>query len=269
MICPDRLSTAAKNLLALLPEPSPNSTGFSSNYQISRPATFDQDQFDTRGDYFVTSKTVVFGKFSYFKANFNTPTAYGVAGGGAPLGGPGVANAGLSSDHDKSLMFDYQHTFSPSLLTEARFAFSRLVISELQPDYNTDAATALGIPNVNLGTVYTSGLPEINVSDPLTPFNMGDFGLPFFEREANFDVLRQLDQDRGPPRLQVGRGCRKVFRHPDRRQRTRNLHGQPIAHSAQRLRHHWAMHKSCGRDVLRIGLGRAGARSSPPVLAET
>ena len=39
-----------------------------SNYQISRAATFDQNQFDTRVDYFVTSKTVVFGKFSYFQA---------------------------------------------------------------------------------------------------------------------------------------------------------------------------------------------------------
>jgi outer membrane receptor protein involved in Fe transport len=209
VICPDRLSPAAKNLLALLPEP--NSSGFSSNYQISRPATFDQDQFDTRGDYFVTSKTAMFGKFSYFKANFNTPTAYGVAGGGAPLGGPGVANAGLSSDHDKSLMVDYQHTFSPSLLTEARFAFSRLIISELQPDFNTDAATALGIPNVNLGTVYTSGLPEINISDPLTSFNMGDFGLPFFEREANFEFYNNWTKTVGHHAFKWGGDIGKFF----------------------------------------------------------
>jgi len=209
VICPDRLSPAAKNLLALLPEP--NSTGYSSNYQISRPATFNQDQFDTRGDYFVTSKTVVFGKFSYFRANFNTPTAYGVAGGGAPLGGPGVANAGLSSDHDKSLMVDYQHTFSPSLLTEARFAFSRLIISELQPDFNTNAATVLGIPNVNLGTVYTSGLPQINISDSLTPFNMGDFGLPFFEREANFEFYDNWTKTVGHHAFKWGGNIGKFF----------------------------------------------------------
>jgi outer membrane receptor protein involved in Fe transport len=209
VICPDRLSSAAKNLLALLPEP--NSPGYSSNYQISRPATFNQDQFDTRGDYFATSKTVVFGKFSYFKANFNTPTAYGIAGGGAPLGGPGVANAGLSSDHDKSLMVDYQHTFSSSLLTDARFAFSRLVISELQPDYNTDAATAAGIPNVNLGTVYTSGLPEININDPLTPFNMGDFGLPFFEREANFEFYDNWTKTVGHHAFKWGGDVGKFF----------------------------------------------------------
>jgi outer membrane receptor protein involved in Fe transport len=209
VICPDRLSSAAKSLLALLPQP--NAPGYSSNYQISRPATFNQDQFDTRGDFFATSKTVVFGKFSYFKANFNTPTAYGIAGGGAPLGGPGVANAGLSADHDKSLMVDYQHTFSSSLLTDARFAFSRLLISELQPDYNTNAATAAGIPNVNLGTVYTSGLPEINISDPLTPFNMGDFGLPFFEREANFEFYDNWTKTVGHHAFKWGADVGKFF----------------------------------------------------------
>ena len=210
VICPDRISQAAQNLLALLPQPTVSGVD-SANYPISRPATFNQDQFDTRGDYFATSKTVVFGKFSYFKANFNTPTAYGVAGGGAPLGGPGVANAGLSSDHDKSLMATYQHTFSSSLLTEARFAFSRLVISELQPDYNTDAATAAGIPDVNLGTVYTSGLPEISISDPLTPFSMGDFGLPFFEREANFEFYNNWTKTVGHHAFKWGGDIGKFF----------------------------------------------------------
>src|SRR6266853_641733 len=209
VICPDRISNAAKNLLALLPEP--NSPGFNANYQIARPATFYQNQFDTRADFFATSKTVIFGKFTYFKATFNTPTAYGVAGGGPPLGGVGVANAGASSDHDKSLMFNYQHTFSPSLLTDARFAFSRIVISELQPDYQTNAATAAGIPNINLGTVYTSGLPQISVSDPLTSFSMGDFGLPFFEREANFAFYNNWTKTSGHHAFKWGADISKFF----------------------------------------------------------
>jgi len=209
VICPDRISNAAKNLLALLPEP--NSPGFNANYKIARPATFYQNQFDTRADFFATSKTVVFGKFTYFKATFNTPTAYGVAGGGPPLGGVGVANAGTSSDVDKSLMFNYQHTFSPSLLTDARFAFSRIVISELQPDYQTDAATAVGIPNINLGTVYTSGLPQISVSDPLTSFSMGDFGLPFFEREANFAFYNNWTKTTGHHAFKWGADIGKFF----------------------------------------------------------
>src|SRR3984957_19508284 len=210
VICPDRISNAAKNLLALLPEPNVQGA-FNANYKISRPATFDQNQFDTRVDYFVTSKTLMFGKFSYFQASFDTPTAYGVAGGGPPLGGVGVANAGLSSDHDKSAMFTYQHTFSQSMLTDARFAFSRIVISELQPDYQTDAATEAGIPDVNLGTVYTSGLPEISVGAPLTAFSMGDFGFPFFEREANFEFYNNWTKTAGRHTFKWGGDVGKFF----------------------------------------------------------
>jgi outer membrane receptor protein involved in Fe transport len=209
VICPDRISNAAKNLLARLPEPT--SQGYSANYQISSPATFDQNQFDTRVDYFVTSKTVIFGKFSYFQASFFTPTAYGVAGGGPPLGGVGVANAGNSSNHGKQFMVNYQHTFSPSLLTDARFGFSRIIISELQLDSNSNAATEVGIPDINLGTVYTSGLPQISIGDPLTPFSMGDFGLPFFEREANFEFYNNWTKTSGHHAFKFGADIGKFF----------------------------------------------------------
>jgi outer membrane receptor protein involved in Fe transport len=207
-ICPDRISPAAANLLALLPEPTIPGV-FSSNYQVSRPAIFNQNQFNTRVDYFVTSKTVVFGKFSYFNAKFFTDNAYGAVAGGPPLGG--AVNSGNSSDHDKSFMVDYQHTFSPSLLTNARFAFSRIIISELQLDSNLNTATTVGIPDINLGTVYTSGLPQLTISDPVTPFAMGDFGLPFFEREADFQFYNNWTKAVGRHAFRFGGDVEKFF----------------------------------------------------------
>ena len=114
-ICPDRISPAATNLLALLPEP--NSTGYQLKLSDLRPATFDQNQFDTRVDYFVTSKTVIFGKFSYFRrVVLHTPTCLRRGGRRSATGWRRIATRENSTDHDKSLMFDYQHTFSPSLL---------------------------------------------------------------------------------------------------------------------------------------------------------
>ena len=44
---------------------------------------------------------------------------------------------------------------------------------------------------------------------PLTPFDMGDFGLPFFERETNFEFYDNWTKDLGPPRLQVRRRYRQ------------------------------------------------------------
>lgn len=207
VICPDRISPAATNLLALLPEP--NGPGTDLNYKISRPAIFNQNQFTTRVDFFATHKTLVFGKFSYFQAKFFTDNAYGPIGGGPPLGG--AVNSGNSSDHVKSTMVDYQHTFSPSLLTDARFAFSRIVISELQLDSNSNTADTVGIPSINLGTVYTSGLPQLSVAGPVGTFAMGDFGLPFFEREANFEFFDNTTKTVGRHTFKFGGEVEKFF----------------------------------------------------------
>ena len=54
-------------------------------------------------------------------------------------------------------MANYQRTFSPTLQQDFRFAYSRIDISELQLDAAFDTATKVGIPDINLGTVYTSG----------------------------------------------------------------------------------------------------------------
>jgi len=184
VICPDRISPATTNLLALLPSPtSPDEAD--NNYTISRPGIFDQNQVDARVDYFVSPKTLIFGKFSYFHAHFLTNNVFGVLGGGPPLGG--IPNSGDSTDNVYSAMANYQRTFSSTLQQDFRFAFSRIDISELQLDAAFDTATKVGIPDINLGTVYTSGLPTLTVDGPTSAFTMGDIGLPFFEHETNLE----------------------------------------------------------------------------------
>ena len=180
----NRISPATTNLLALLPSPTDPSVA-DNNYAISRPGIFDQNQVDARVDLFATPKTLVFGKFSYFHAHFLTQNVFGSQGGGPPLGG--IPNSGDSTDDVYSAMVNYQHTFSPSLQQDFRFAFSRIVISELQLDASQDLATQVGIPDINLGTVYTSGLLTVNGDGPTSAITMGDIGLSFFEHETNLE----------------------------------------------------------------------------------
>lgn len=208
VICPNRISPAAKNLLALLPEPTVLGQ-INNNFTVARPALFDQNQFDTRVDYFVTPKTVVFGKFSYFNASFYTNNVFGAVGGGPALAG--AVNSGNSFDHDKSTMVDYQHTFSPTLLQDFRFAFSRIFISELQLDASSNEATKVGIPDINLGTVYTSGLPALQVDGPTSAFTMGDIGLPFYEHEATFQFYDTWTKISGRHTFKFGADIEKFF----------------------------------------------------------
>jgi outer membrane receptor protein involved in Fe transport len=207
VICPTRISQAATNLLALLPEPTIPGT-INNNYTISRPAIFDQNQFDTRVDYFATPKTAVFGKFSYFDASFYTNNVFGPIAGGPALGG--AVNSGNSFDHDKSAMVDYQYTFSPTLLQDFRFAFSRIYIQELQLD-TADTATEVGIPDINLGTIYTAGLPALQIDGPTSGFTMGDIGLPFFETETNFQFFSNWTKVWGQHAFKFGGSVSKFF----------------------------------------------------------
>ena len=204
----DRLSPAAQNLLALLPEPTnPNLTD--NNYTVSRPATFDENQFDTRVDYFATPRTVIFGKFSFFKATFFTNNVFGADGGGPALGG--AVNSGNSFTKTYSTMFDYQHTFSPSLLHDFRFAFVRELIQELQLDSSSNAADAAGIPDINTGSIYTTGLPQFDIAGPISNFSMGDFGLPFFEHETNVQFFDNWTKTHGHHSIKFGADITKFF----------------------------------------------------------
>ena len=203
-----RLSPAALNLLALLPEPT-NPSLDNNNYTVSRPGTFDQNQFNTRLDYYVSPKTLIFGKFSYFNSNFFTNNVFGAQGGGPPLGG--IANSGNSNTHTYNAMADYQYLFSPTLLQDFRFSFSRLYIQELQLDAGTDAATQAGIPNINLGTIYTSGLPQFNIAGPVGGFSMGDFGLPFFETETTWEFVNNWTKSMGRQVFKFGGSVGKFY----------------------------------------------------------
>jgi len=204
----NRISPATANLLALLPSPTDPSLA-DNNYAISRPGIFDQNQVDARVDLFATPKTLVFGKFSYFHAHFLTQNVFGSQGGGPPLGG--IPNSGDSTDDVYSAMVNYQRTFSPSLQQDFRFAFSRILISELQLDASQDLATQVGIPNINLGTVYTSGLPTLNVDGPTSAFTMGDIGLPFFEHETNLEFYDTWMKTAGRHAFKFGGDFKKFY----------------------------------------------------------
>lgn len=185
VICPDRISPATKNLLALLPE-AQNQNLADNNFAISRPAVYNQDQTSARVDLFATNKTLIFGKFAYFRSHFYTNNVFGTVAAGPPLGG--LQEGGDADTHTYNSMISYQRTFSPSLLQSFRFGYSRLIIGILQLDAGQNTADQVGIPDINLGNFNTTGTPTLNIEGPVGTFSMGDWGYPFTEHETNFSV---------------------------------------------------------------------------------
>ena len=196
-----RFSKATQNLLALLPE-AQNQNLTDNNYAISRPAVFNQDQMNARVDLFASPKSLVFGKFAYFRSHFYTNNVFGTIAAGPPLGG--LQEGGDADTHTYSSMVNYQRTFTPTLLEDFRFAYSRIVIGILQLDAGQDTANQVGIPNINLGTFATTGTPTLDIDGPLGTFSMGDWGYPFTEHETNFAAYNDWTKTLGHHNIKVG-----------------------------------------------------------------
>ena len=168
-----QLSPQALGLLKLLAPYVPNTAGsnrgLSQNYSKSGTGLFNSNQWDVRGDYTLSERTHAFGRFSRFTDTLTGPVAFGAAGGaGFGLGGYG----GTSKGANDSAAAGVDVLVTSSLVTDVRLGYFRYNIGTSKFDTGTSSATALGIPGLNTGTVFTSGSPAYNVAE------VGRFGNP-------------------------------------------------------------------------------------------
>ncbi|HXG31871.1 MAG TPA: TonB-dependent receptor [Bryobacteraceae bacterium] len=166
-----RLSPQALNLIRLLPNPNatdPGGSPFRRNFAASGSEKFDSDQFDTRIDWYVSEKASLFGRYSFADFRKRAPGAFGDL-----LGGPALDNiffGGQSEVRNQSLAVGYNHTISPTLLTEIRFGYMRYRVNVLPNGVGTTPAADAGIPNlnsvpgVNQEPIFTSGMPAFFVN---------------------------------------------------------------------------------------------------------
>ncbi len=171
--------SAAKNLIALYPEQTPELAGSADNFRYTPMHKNDQNQFDIRVDHQLTGKDSTFATFDYGKVNaYNPDPLPGKAGGGSFTGN--IENraygAGLSD----------VHTFSPNKVNEVKLGYSRYAV-EARSFYMDEAlATEMGIPGVNY-SANTGGLPAIFISGFSSLGNQDWF--PELLYENNYQVL--------------------------------------------------------------------------------
>ena len=86
---------------------------------------------------------------------------------------------------------NYNHVFSPTLLTEARVGVAHLRNNAQPIDYGSNDATTLGIPGVNIaGQPFTSGQVGLTInggfSSPLIGYSAS---VPWIRGESNIDFV--------------------------------------------------------------------------------
>jgi hypothetical protein len=150
-----RLSQQALNLLRLIPLPNAPgiNNGTQNNFVAAGSEAANNDTFNVRIDSRLGDRVNLFGRYSYAKYSIDGPTAYG------PGGGRQIVSLGGTSDvRNDSIATGFDYTLSPTSILDFRFGFFRYDVDVLPFDFGTTPAADAGVPGLNDGGDFNSGL---------------------------------------------------------------------------------------------------------------
>jgi hypothetical protein len=213
----NRLSPLAQKILAYFPLPNvPNANpDYVNNYIATGSQVFNAQQYNTREDYYLNDKNLLFGRYTYAKFFLSVPGAFGFAAGGPGMDSSGYS--GISNVDNQSLSLGYTHIFNTKLINELRFGFYRYNVSELPGGYGTQPGSDAGIPGLNTNDTTTSGMPAFYI--PAASGATMDLGYsltanrcncPLTEREKEYQVLDNLTKALGNHTLKFGADIRRT-----------------------------------------------------------
>ncbi|HYZ86720.1 MAG TPA: TonB-dependent receptor, partial [Bryobacteraceae bacterium] len=233
----NRLSPQALNLLKLIPLPNTPAQLDQPNYAASGGVKFNDEAVNTRVDYYATTNLQVFGRYSLQQFRMFSPGAYGALAGGSGLDASGSINAyaGTSDSRNHSIAAGFNYTVSPNLLTDFRFGWFRYKVFGQPNVIGSTPATDAGVPGLNMGDDFTSGMPAFNVngygSGGNIPFRFGySLGVngcncPLIQDEDQYQFVNNWTKIQGNHTFKFGADIRRAhnLRVPSDRHRSGEL----------------------------------------------
>ncbi len=199
------INPISAKLLALLPPQNVASATGVNNYFSLLPFHKDTTSFDTKVDYNPDEFDRVSVRLSFADPKIFQAPAFGLAGG--PANG---AFQGTGVQRTYSGGINYNHIFSPTLISEWRFGVAYYNNVATPTDYGQNQSTALGIPGINL-SLFTSGLVGINIgqfySNPILGYSAS---MPWTRAEANIDFSSIWTKILGNHSIKFGGDLRRV-----------------------------------------------------------
>lgn len=189
-----RISSIATQYLGLLP--APTSSALAQNLQVATDQSKSIDQFDIKTDILINSTNKMFVRYSYAHINVTNPGLYGPGLG--IYGGP--SNSGFDATgpaRNQSPGINFNHIFSPTLITEVRLGIVRNQNTATNVDTGQNLSQKFGIPNGNLGDFWTAGLAEVFVNGYDTPMIGVNGCLPWRRASTNFEVANNWTKIKG------------------------------------------------------------------------
>lgn len=209
----DRLDQAAVAFLNRIPIPNVPVTAMNKtgNYFAKLPAAYTRNGFDVKVNYVPSSKATTFGRYSLSQSLISDPPVlsdpahltdpnFG-AGGGAING----ASAGQSSGRVQSVGLGATYSFSPNVLADWNFGFTRQRLNALNFDLAKNVGSdELGILGTNGPDLLQGGIPAFLFSGGYSTMGNSDTGSPFLFRDNQWVTNGNLSWNRGKHALRFG-----------------------------------------------------------------
>jgi len=199
-----RFDPAAKKLIDLYPAPNQNlGTRLTTNNFFNVVSGSDNIyQGDLRMDHKISEQDSVFGSLSWSEERkFN----------GTPLP-PALDAGGFAGQNETNLsrnaMLSYTRVWTPTILTETRAAFSRLVTERVQANSDKDLFKEFGIKGYNPTGPLNGGLPQTGIQD-YTTIGAGNW-LPTKEYNNVWDFVQNVSINKGKHSFKVGAEFRPI-----------------------------------------------------------
>ncbi|MEO6391009.1 MAG: TonB-dependent receptor, partial [Pyrinomonadaceae bacterium] len=193
----NRLSSAARTLIGLLPNPTLG--GFTNNFVAQGVATFKRTNFDTKINYTASDKMQMFGRFSYSPTLIFEDPILGEAGGDALNGGQ------LGTAPGKVYVFSVggSYAVSPNLIFDAVYGQTLQDLGaefDLENNYGLDV---LQIPGTNGPDRLQGGKPSFQVTGWA---NMGNpnTGNPFKFHDKQYTLATNFSWIKGAHSMRFG-----------------------------------------------------------------
>lgn len=208
IIAPNRFDPAAAKMLKLYPATNqPIRTGnFPQNdYYAITAGSQNTDQGDTRVDFKLSDKDSLFGSLSYSNLNKLNVAPLPGALDGTPF------NAVTEEDLGRNAQMSYTRVWGPSLISETRVGFSRLVTSRIGANPNADLYKEFGIGGYNPMTALNGGLPQMQFDGNSSYSQIGaNDWLPSKEYSNVWDFIQNVAINRGAHALKFGAEYRTI-----------------------------------------------------------
>ena len=193
--------------------PLPNLPGAGRNFVTNRKEGANVDSYDIRIDHRITDNNTIFGRYSKSDTARSRDNFFPL--GTSPTNNdlPAGPSAGDEFGNAKGFTLGNTHVFSPEVVNDARFGYTRVDIGIFNTGvngtggFNENISAQLGAPNINLGP-NSSGIVLVGIVDELTGIDRateftGDGG-PFYFLSNNFNFVDTVTVVKGNSTFKIG-----------------------------------------------------------------